>query len=42
MTFGVVLAVYPAHVSDASLTNQDIELMSPFLVCRVLLLFCYL
>jgi MFS family permease len=27
MTFGVVLAVYPAYMSDASLTNQDIELM---------------
>jgi MFS family permease len=27
MTFGVVLAVYPAYMSDASLTNQDVELM---------------
>ena len=27
MTFGIVLAVYPAYMSDASLTNQDIELM---------------
>jgi MFS family permease len=27
MTFGVVLAVYPAYMSDALLTNQDIELM---------------
>src|SRR5919112_1073499 len=27
MTFGVVLAVYPAYMSDASLTNQDIELI---------------
>ena len=27
ITFGVVLAVYPAYMSDASLTNQDIELM---------------
>jgi predicted MFS family arabinose efflux permease len=27
MTFGVVLAVYPAYMSDASLTNQDIKLM---------------
>ncbi len=27
MTFGVVLAVYPVYVSDASFTNQDIKLM---------------
>src|ERR687891_2344582 len=27
ITFGVVLAVYPAYMSDASLTTQDIELM---------------
>jgi MFS family permease len=27
MTFGAVLTVYPAYMSDASLTNQDIELM---------------
>jgi hypothetical protein len=24
MTFGVVLAVYPVYMSDASLTNQEI------------------
>ena len=39
MTFGVVLAVYPAYMSEASLTNQDVELMFFVLVCRVLLLF---
>jgi MFS family permease len=27
ITFGVVLAVYPAYMSDASLTTQDIELL---------------
>jgi MFS family permease len=27
ITFGVVLAVYPAYMSDASLTTQDIEVM---------------
>lgn len=27
ITFGVVLAVYPAYMSDASLTTQDIEIM---------------
>src|ERR687895_206471 len=27
ITFGVVLAVYPAHMSDASLTTEDIEVM---------------
>jgi predicted MFS family arabinose efflux permease len=27
MTFGVVIALYPAYMSDASLTNQDIEPM---------------
>ena len=27
ITFGVVLAVYPAYMSDASLTTEDIELM---------------
>src|ERR671910_65075 len=27
ITFGVVLAVYPAYMSDTSLTTQDIELM---------------
>ena len=27
MTFGAVLTVYPAYMSDASLTNQDVELM---------------
>ncbi|HEY6756592.1 MAG TPA: hypothetical protein VI037_04300 [Nitrososphaera sp.] len=33
MTFGVVLAVYPAYMSDASLSNQGIELM--FFVCGI-------
>jgi MFS family permease len=27
ITFGVVLAVYPAYMSDASLTTEDIEIM---------------
>jgi MFS family permease len=27
ITFGVVLAVYPAYMSDASLTNEDIEML---------------
>ena len=27
ITFGVVLAVYPAYMSDASLTTEDIEMM---------------
>jgi MFS family permease len=33
MTFGVVLAVNPAYMSDASLSNQGIELM--FFVCGI-------
>jgi MFS family permease len=27
ITFGVVLAVYPAYMSDASLTTEDVEIM---------------
>lgn len=33
VTFGVVLAVYPAYMSDASLSNQGIELR--FFVCGI-------
>src|SRR5215204_45926 len=34
ITFGVVLAVYPAYMSDASLTTEDIELMFFFGISR--------
>ena len=27
ITFGIVLAVYPAYMSDASLMNKDIEML---------------